>query len=66
MVYQPLTAEQEREQLLSHGLDEGTAGFLVALNTDLGHGAMTPTPGDLARLINRSTEPLAATLNTWS
>jgi NAD(P)H dehydrogenase (quinone) len=65
VVYQPLTAEQEREQLLSYGLDEGTAGFMVALNADLGDGAMASTPGDLARLIDRTTEPLAATLKTW-
>ncbi|MEV6648120.1 SDR family NAD(P)-dependent oxidoreductase [Amycolatopsis sp. NPDC051371] len=65
VVYQSLTAEQEREQLLSYGLDEGTAGFMVALNADLGDGAMASTPGDLARLIDRPTEPLAATLKTW-
>jgi NAD(P)H dehydrogenase (quinone) len=38
---------------------------MVALNADLGDGAMASTPGDLARLIDRTTEPLAATLKTW-
>jgi hypothetical protein len=44
VTYRPLTSEQEREQLLSFGLDEGTAGFMVALNADLGDGAMAPNP----------------------
>lgn len=48
---QPLTPGQEREQLLSFGLDEGTAGFVVTLNANLRDGAMAPTPGDLAHLI---------------
>lgn len=66
VAYQPLTAEQERERLLSFGLDEGTAGFMVALNADLGAGAMAPAPGDLARLIGRPTEPLAETMKAWN
>ncbi|MFF0110466.1 SDR family oxidoreductase [Streptomyces hirsutus] len=63
--YQPLTSEQEREQLLAVGLDEGTAGFLVTLNANMRDGAMAPTPGDLSRLIGHPTEPLATTLKTW-
>jgi NAD(P)H dehydrogenase (quinone) len=63
--YQPLTPGQEREQLLSFGLDEGTAGFVVTLNANLRDGAMAPTPGDLAHLIRRPTEPLATTMKTW-
>ncbi|MDQ0578760.1 SDR family oxidoreductase [Streptomyces rishiriensis] len=63
--YRPLTAEQEREQLLAAGLDEGTAAFLVTLNANLRDGAMAPTPGDLAKLIGHRTEPLATTLRTW-
>ncbi|MEU0352750.1 SDR family oxidoreductase [Streptomyces sp. NPDC006237] len=63
--YEALTPEQEREQLLAAGLDEGTAGFLVTLNANMRDGAMAPTSGDLARLIGRPTEPLATTLRTW-
>ncbi|MFD5268935.1 SDR family oxidoreductase [Streptomyces sp. NPDC058335] len=63
--YQPLTSEQEREQLLAVGLDEGTAGFLVTLNANMRDGAMAPTPGDLSRLIGRPTEPLVTTLRSW-
>lgn len=63
--YQALTSEQERERLIAFGLDEGTAAFMVRLNADLREGAMAPTPGDLARLLGRPTEPLATTLKTW-
>jgi NAD(P)H dehydrogenase (quinone) len=63
--YQPLTSEQEREQLISFGLDEGTAGFVVTLNADMRDGAMAPTPGDLSRLIGHPTEPLAKTMKAW-
>lgn len=65
VTYQPLTSEQEREQLLAVGLDEATAGFLVTLNANMRDGAMAPTPGDLSRLIGHPTEPLATTLKTW-
>jgi NAD(P)H dehydrogenase (quinone) len=64
--YQALTPEQEREQLLASGLDEGTAGFMVALNGNMRDDALAPTSGDLARLIGRPTEPLEATLRTWA
>ncbi|MEV0997209.1 hypothetical protein [Nonomuraea sp. NPDC050202] len=63
--YQSLTSENEREQLLALGLDEGTADFMVMLNADMRDGAMAATPGDLARLIGRPAEPLAETMKTW-
>ncbi|NYV73513.1 SDR family oxidoreductase [Streptomyces sp. UH6] len=66
VAYQALTSEQEREQLLGFGLDEGTASFMVTLNANLRDGAMAPTSGDLARLIGHPTEPLAETLRTWA
>jgi NAD(P)H dehydrogenase (quinone) len=63
--YQALTGEQEHTQLLGFGLDEATAGFMVALNADMRHNALAPTPGDLARLIGHPTEPLETTMRTW-
>jgi NAD(P)H dehydrogenase (quinone) len=63
--YQALTSEEEREQLLAFGLDEGTAAFMVTLNANMRDGAMAPTSGDLARLISHPTESLATTLRTW-
>ncbi|MFI6517536.1 NAD(P)H-binding protein [Spirillospora sp. NPDC050679] len=63
--YQALDPEAERRHLLSLGLDEGTADFMVALNADLRDGAMAPTPGDLAHLIGRPAQPLDHTMKTW-
>ncbi|WP_221934775.1 hypothetical protein [Georgenia yuyongxinii] len=64
--YEAFTPAQEQERLLTFGLDEPTAGFMVALNANMRDGALAPTPGDLARLIGRPTEPLEATLRTWA
>ncbi|GAA4720689.1 NAD(P)H dehydrogenase (quinone) [Promicromonospora umidemergens] len=63
--YQALSPEQEHEQLLAFGLDEGTAGFMVALNGNMRDGALAPTPVDLARLIGHPTQPLETTLRAW-
>ena len=63
--YEELTPEQERERLIAAGLDENTAGFVTRLNADIRAGALAATPGELARLIGRPTEPLAETLKTW-
>jgi NAD(P)H dehydrogenase (quinone) len=65
VTYEPLTPEQEHEQLLSFGFDEPTAGFMVALHGDMRDGALAPTPGDLARLIGHPTEPLETTMRSW-
>lgn len=58
VTYQPLTADEQRAGLLAAGLDEGTAGFVVALDAGIGAGALADTDGTLARLIGRPTTPL--------
>lgn len=63
--HEELTPEQEQTQLLSFGLDEGTAGFLGMLNANTRDGALAPTPGELSKLIGRPTEPLIETLRSW-
>lgn len=63
--YQALTAEQEHDQLIAFGMDEGTAGFMGVLNANMRDGAMEPTPGDLSKLIGRPTEPLIETMRSW-
>lgn len=65
ITYQALTPEQEHEQLLGFGLDEPTAGFMVALNANMRDDALAPTPGDLRSLIGRPTEPLETTMRSW-
>lgn len=59
VTYRPVEPEEQHEALLAAGLDEGTAGFLVALDADTRDGLLAETTGDLARLIGRPTTPLA-------
>ena len=58
VTYQPLTPDDQRDGLLAAGLDEGTAGFVVALDSGIRSGALADTDGTLARLIGRPTTPL--------
>jgi NAD(P)H dehydrogenase (quinone) len=44
--------------LTAAGLDEGTAGFVAALDANIRDGLLGETSGDLARLIGRPTTPL--------
>ncbi|KQQ26525.1 SDR family oxidoreductase [Frondihabitans sp. Leaf304] len=57
--YRALTPEEHAEQLTGFGLDEGTVGFVVALDGNIREGLLAETSGDLARLIGRPTTPLA-------
>lgn len=58
VAYQPLTADEQLAGLQAAGLDEGTAGFVVALDAGIAAGALADTDGTLARLIGRPTTPL--------
>lgn len=62
--YQPLTADEQLAGLQAAGLDEGTAGFVVALDAGIAAGALADTDGTLARLIGRPTTPLVDGLRT--
>lgn len=57
--YRRVEPEEQREMLLAAGLDEGTAGFLIALDADTRAGLLAETTGVLAGLIGRPTTPLA-------
>jgi len=59
VAYSRLTPEAHAELLASFGLDEGTVGFVVGLDTNIRDGLLAETSGDLARLIGRPTTPLA-------
>ena len=48
------------------GLDEGTAGFVAALDAGIKDGALADTDGTLARLIGRPTIPLVEGLRAAS
>ena len=66
VTYARLTPEQHRQALLDAGLDEGTAGFVVALDQNIADGRVAVTTGDLANLLGRPTVPLRETVSTWS
>ncbi|MCW2846106.1 MAG: NmrA family protein [Marmoricola sp.] len=63
--YERVSPERHLEILKDAGLDDGTAGFVVALDQNLAAGLLAVTTGDLARLIGRPTVPLAETVATW-
>lgn len=58
VVYTPVGPEEHIAALTSAGLDEGTAGFVVALDQNTRDGLLGETTGDLTRLIGRPTTPL--------
>jgi len=60
--YAVLTPEEHHAALTSAGLDEGTAGFVVALDGNIRDGLLGSTSGDLSRLIGRPTTPIETTL----
>jgi NAD(P)H dehydrogenase (quinone) len=58
VTYTPLSTEEHAAALADAGLDEGTIGFVTALDANIRDGALAETTGDLARLIGRPTTPL--------
>ena len=64
VVYQPVSAPELVQLLTTAGLDEGTAGFLAALDTDTKAGLLATVTGDLSGLIGRPTTPLLQALES--
>ena len=62
VLYTVLTPEDHHAALTAAGLDEGTAGFVVALDGNIRDGLLGSTSGDLSRLIGRPTTPIETTL----
>ncbi|GEA87565.1 SDR family oxidoreductase [Cellulomonas cellasea] len=58
VVYRPVSPEEHLAVLTTAGLDEGTAGFVVALDGNIRDGALADVTGDLSRLTGRPTTPL--------
>jgi NAD(P)H dehydrogenase (quinone) len=59
VTYAPVTTEQHADILRSAGLDEGTIGFVTALDANTRDGLIGETNGELSKLIGRPTTPLA-------
>jgi NAD(P)H dehydrogenase (quinone) len=57
-----VTPEQQTAILVEAGLDEGTAGFVVAIDASTAKGELALANGDLGSLIGRPTTPLVETL----
>lgn len=56
--YRALSVDEQLAALREAGLDEGTAGFVAALDAGIRDGALAETDGTLSRLIGRPTTPL--------
>jgi len=56
--YVPLSFDEQVSALRGFGLDEGTVGFVAALDAGIRGGALADTDGTLSRLIGRPTTPL--------
>ncbi|MFC6345291.1 NAD(P)-dependent oxidoreductase, partial [Nocardioides hankookensis] len=65
VTYQRLTPEQHHAALLEADLDEGSAGFVVALDQNARDGLLAVTTGELGKLLGRPTVPLAETVSSW-
>lgn len=58
VVFSSVSPDEHRTALLAAGVDEGTTGFLVALDQNTRDGLLGSTTGELSRLIGRPTTPL--------
>jgi NAD(P)H dehydrogenase (quinone) len=58
VTYRSVSPEEHLAALKDAGLDDGTAGFVVALDGNIRDGLLGETSGDLARLIGHPTQPL--------
>jgi len=66
VAYRPVTPEEHQEVLVGAGLDEGTAGFVVALDQNIAEGLLAVRTGELSRLIGRPTTPMPVTVASWA
>ena len=58
VVHKDVSSDEHRAILLSAGLDEGTAGFVVTLDADIRRGDLADATSDLRDLIGRPTTSL--------
>lgn len=56
--YSDVSQAEHVAALVAAGLDEGTAGFVAALDHNIAEGALGEVTGDLHRLVGRPTTPL--------
>ncbi|WP_235738657.1 SDR family oxidoreductase [Nocardioides alcanivorans] len=61
-----VSTEEHVAALVGVGLDEGTAGFVAALDKNTADGELVVDSGDLARLIGRPTQTFADAVRSWA
>ncbi len=60
---EPRTSTARRS--LAAGLDEGTVGFVLAMDANIADGLLADATDEVRSLIGRPTTPLVETLRTW-
>ena len=60
--YKPVTRDELKANLMTVGLDEGTAGFVATLDANIAEGSLADARPDLAKLIGRPTTTLKETV----
>jgi NAD(P)H dehydrogenase (quinone) len=66
VAYRQISPDEQLEALIGHGLDEGTAGSVVALDANTAEGLLAVRTGDLSRLLGRPTTPMPVTVASWA
>jgi len=64
--YRPVSPEEHLAILVDAGLDEATAGFVVAMDGNIRDGALADATPELARLAGRPTTPLLDAVRTMA
>jgi len=64
--YRPLSPGEHHAALVGAGLDEATAGFVVALDQNTREGLLGVTTGELGKLLGRPTTPMIETVRAWA
>ena len=60
--YKPVEPKELAAAMMAAGLDEGTAGFVSALDANIAEGALAEATTDLSEVIGRPTTPLKETV----
>ncbi len=66
VVYCPVTPDEHREVPLGAGLDDGTAGFVVAIDKDVADGLLAIRTGERSKLIGRPRTPMRKPIASWA
>lgn len=66
VAYRPVSPDEHQKLLVGAGLDEGTAGFVVALDGNIADGLLAVRTGELSKLIGRPTTPMPVTVASWA